>query len=329
MAALVDDLLVAAAAGGLPGSLREFPDTPVPEPEALEVVRAAERLGIAGFMLRAVRDGGLVLPPLAIAALDEAQSQEYTTRRYLEQELLSVSRLLEDAEIQSRVLEGCAVAHLDYRDPDLRAVTRLDLLVHPRNLVRAAEVLRRRGWRSPTGSVPPRVPDGRTKRGLTFIGPSGPRLVLHDGIDGVPELSVDHGQLWADGDPFAVSGRRLKALGGEQRLLYTSALALDPHAALSLVPQRDLVQIVLFGDWRRPRLMELAVSWNVQEVLAGAVHTAWQRLAIADVTGLSVWAEGYRAEARRNARRHPAAVPDPRTRAGSWARLRTRLARHQ
>ena len=321
MAGPIDDLLVAVAAGGLPGSLREFPETPVPEPRALELVRAAERLGIAGFMRLAVRSGALSLPPLAVAALDEAQSQESTTRLYLEQELISVTGRLDDAEIESRVLDGCAAAHLDYRDPEVRAVTRLDLLVQPRTLGRAAEVLRRGGWR------PPKVTDGRTGRGVALVAPSGPRLVLHDSLDGVPDLSVDLPQLWADGDPFTVSGRRLKALGSEQRLLHTSTLALDPDEALSLVPQRDLVEMVLFGEWRRPRLLDLAASWHAEGVLAGAVHTAWQRLAIADVTGLSVWAEGYRAEARRNPRRHPVGSSDQRQSNRAWARLRTRLAR--
>jgi hypothetical protein len=316
----VDDLLVAAAAGGLPGSLREFPDTPLPEPRALELVRAAQRFGIAGFLFTAVRSGELPLPEVAVEALVEARSQESTTRLYLEQELLSVSALLEDAEIESRVLDGCALVHLDYRDPEVRAVTRLDLLVHPRTVGRAAEALRRRGWR------PPKASGGAPVEGVALVGPSGPRLVIHDDV-GVPGAFVDPHRLWADADPFTVNGRKLKALGSEQRLLHTSALALDPDESQSLVPQRDLVEMVLFGEWRRPRLMELAASWNAEDVLARAVRAAWRRLAIADVTGLSVWAEGYRPEARKP-RRHPAgatAQPQP---TGSWAKLRTRLARH-
>lgn len=318
----VDDLLVAAAAGGLPGSLCEFPETPLPESQALELVRAAARLGVAGFALAAVRSGGLTLPPVAMEALGLARSHEATTRLYLEQELGSVSGLLDDAEIEFRVLDACAVAHLDYRDPDVRAVPRLDLLVHPRSLGRATEVLRRRRWR------PPKVSDGRGEHGVALVGPSGPRLVLHDDVAGAAELSVDLGQLWADGDPFSLGGRKLKALGSEQRLLHVSTRALDPDEALSLVPQRDLVEMVLFGEWRRPRLMDLAVSWNAQEVLASAVRASWHRLAIADVTGLSVWAEGYRPEPRRSPRRHPAGGPDQRERRRSWAMLRGRTTRN-
>src|SRR3954468_10805744 len=93
----VGDLLVAAAAGGLPGSLREFPELPLPVPEALDVVREAELLGIAGLMFAAVTSGGLALPPVAVEALDEARLHESTTRLYLEQELVSVSGLLDEA----------------------------------------------------------------------------------------------------------------------------------------------------------------------------------------------------------------------------------------
>jgi hypothetical protein len=320
MTAATIDLLVAAAAGGLPGSQLEFPQVPLPEPQALELVRATERLGIAGFLLTAVRSGELSVPPVVVEALDEARSHESTTRLYLEQELLSVSGLLEDAEIESRVLDGCAAAHLDYRDQEVRAVPRLDLLVHPRSTGRAAEVLRRRGWR------PPKAPSGHPERGVALVGPSGPRLVIHDDI-GLPGASLDLRQLWADADSFSVSGRKLKALGSEQRLLHTATLALDPDESRSLVPQRDLVEMVLFGEWRRPRLRDLAASWNAEDVLAGAVRAAWQRLAIADVTGLSVWAEGYHPDARRP-RRHPAGVPGQHDRGGSWAKLRTVLARH-
>jgi hypothetical protein len=318
----LDDLLVAVAAAGLPGSLREFPEAALPEQQALDLVHVAERLGLAGFMLLAVRSCGLCLPPIAIEALDEAQLRESTTRLYLEQELVSVCRLLDEAEIECRVLDGGAVGHLDYRDPEVRAVTRLDLLVHPRALGRAAEVLRRSGWRTPRDST------GRPERGVGLVGPSGPRLVLHDDIDGVPGLSVDVRQLWADGDPFTVGRRKLKALGSEQRLIHASTLALDADEARSLLPQRDLVEMALFGEWRRPRLMDLAFAWNAQGVLAEAVATAWRRLAIADVTGLSVWAEGQQADARRSAGRHNgSAGPDPRARGRSWGSLRTGLAR--
>jgi hypothetical protein len=315
---VADDLLVAAAAGGLPGSLREFPEAPLPEARALEVVDAAERFGIAGFLLAAVRSGDLSLAPVAVDALVEARSHESTTRLYLEQELQSVSGLLEDAEIESRVLGGCAAAHLDYRDREVRAVRRLDLLVPPRTLGRAAEVLRRRGWR------PPKAPDGQAVGGVELVGPSGPRLVIDDDL-GIPGTSVDSSRLWADGDPFSVSGRKLKALGSEQRLLHTAVLALDPDESQSLVPQRDLVEMVLFGEWRRARLMDLAAAWNAEDTLARAVRASWQRLAIADVTGLSVWAEGYRPEARKP-RRYPAGAPAQPTRSGSWWKLRTRLA---
>jgi hypothetical protein len=316
----VDELLVAAAAAGLPGSLREFPETPLSDRQALELVGAAERCGIAGLLLTGVSSGGRPLPLVAVEALAEARSRESTTRLYLEQELRSVSGLFEDAEIELRVLDGCAVAHLDYRDPEVRGVQRLDLLVHPQTLGQAAELLRRRGWRPPTD------PNGHDVRGVALVGPSGPRVVLHDDV-GVPGVSVDLCQLWADADPFSVSGRKLKALGSEQRLLHTSMLALDPDESQSLVAQRDLVEMVLFGEWRRRPLMDLAASWKAEDVLARAVRAAWQRLAIADVTALSVWAEGYRPETRKP-RRHPAGATAHPHGSGSWARLRIRLARH-
>jgi hypothetical protein len=316
----LDDLIVAVAAGGLPGSLREFPEDPVPEPQALELVRATERLGLVGFLLASIRNGRLALPPVAVEALDEAQLYETTTRLYLEQELLPIGMLLDEADIEFRVLDGCAVAHLDYRDSDVRAVTRLDLLVHPRDLGRAAQVLRRRGWR------PPRDTESHAGRGVPLVGPSGPRLVLHDTLDASPESNVDLHELWADADPFVLSGRRLKALGSEQRLLHVSTLAHGPDDQLTLLPHRDLAEMVLFGQWRRGRLMELASSWSLQRVLADAVDTAWRRLAIADVTRLSVWAQAYHAEPRPHTRRRAAGGSEEGVRGWYWARPRARLS---
>jgi hypothetical protein len=217
------------------------------------------------------------------------------------------------------VLDGCAVAHLDYRHPDVRALTRLDLLVQPRTLGRAAEVLRRRGWRAP------RTQDGDTDDGATLISPSGPRLVLHDDIGGALGVSVDPRELWADGEAFSLSGRKLKALGSEQRLIHASMLAVQHDDARCLVPQRDLVEIVLFGQWRRPHLMELATSWNAQGTLAGAIRAAWQRMAIADVTALSVWAESYRADVGKSARGPAGEGRDRPERRGAWSRFRTRV----
>lgn len=316
----LEDLVVTTAAAGLPGSLREFPENPLPDTHGVDLVRAAERLGLAGFLLVAVRHGRLRLSPAAIEALDAAQLRESTTRLYLEQELLWVSGLLDEAEIEFRVLDGCAVAHLDYRDPDVRPVSHLELLVQPRALGRAAEVLRGRGWRSSKDA------DDHPAGGVRLVGPSGPRLVLRDDVRGRSQLSVDGRQLWADGDPFTVGRRKLKALGTEQRLIHASTLVLDAEELHSLLAQRDLVEMALFGEWRRPRLMDLASSWNAEGVLAQAVVTAWRRLAIADITGLSVWAEGHKGDGSRSTAGH-AGGPDSGARSHGWTGLRASLAR--
>jgi hypothetical protein len=319
--AAVEDLAVALAARGLPGSLRELPVEPLPDERALQFVREASRLGMAGFMLTAVRDGELPLSATALDALVVAQLHESTTRVYLEQELVAVTGLLDDAGIESRVLEGCAVANIDYRDTALRAVTSIDLLVQPQDLRPAAEVLRRRGWR------PPRSADREPRGAVALVGPTGPRLALHASIGAALGLSVDLQHLWSDGDQFVVNGRRLKALGGAQRLLHASTLALDGEGTPLLVRQRDLAEMVLFGDWRRRRLMDLATAWNAQDVLANAVRTAWRRLAIADVTALSVWAEHYRPGPRKKVRPGPSLVPAAGANIGSWAMVRRRLGR--
>jgi Uncharacterised nucleotidyltransferase len=321
MTAMLDELVVAVTATGLPGSVRELPRHELSEQEAHELVTAAERLGITGLMAAAVRAGGLRLPPGAVGEFREAHLREATTGLYLEQELLSLTALLGEGGIESRVLDGSAVAHLDYRDPTLRAVSALDLLVQPADLGGGIEVLRRNGWR------PPKAVDAGLRSvdaGVTLIGPSGPQVTLHDTADGVPGgVVVDPSELWGDAQHFNIGGRRLKALGSEQRLLYTSCRAAPGHPP-SLLAQRDLAEMVLFGEWSKDRLMHVAGSWHAQPVLADAVRATWQRFAITDVTALSVWAAGFHSPLRE---RTPRGAAKETAASRPWRGLRGLLAR--
>jgi hypothetical protein len=287
----LEDLVLAVAAVGLAGSLRELPEQELPDHEARALVAATERYRIAGVALASAQTGALRLPTAAVQTLAEIHTREMTTCLQLEHALLSASDLLEEAGIDFRVLDGSAVAHLDYPDPALRGFPMLELLMRPADLDRAVQLLQYNGWRQVTTAPAVRRRDGVR----TLSGPGGLRLDLRTTVGGASLGStIKLHELWADGEEFGLAGRRLTALGREQRVLETAwqATAIDSPAAL--VSQRDLAEMVLFGDWNHSRLMRLATSWNALAVLADAVRSTWQRLAIADVTGLSVWARGYR-----------------------------------
>jgi hypothetical protein len=288
VSAPLEDLVISAAAGGIPGSLRELPHQELPEKQAHELVEAAQHHQLAGVMLASVQAGELRLPAVATEALVDAHVREMTTCLHLEHELLDVTALFEAAGIESRVLDGTAVAHLDYQDPTLRAFTHLELLVRAADLGRATELLRRSGWRA--------TPAGEgLVRSTTLVAPSNVRLDLHTTVERAPGgLNVNVQELWSEGQDFLVGPQRLTALDSEQRLLHACCDAMSGGSPPAPVLLRDIVEMALFGRWSHTRVLGLAASWKAQSVLAQAVLAAWQRLAIADVTGLSVWAQGYR-----------------------------------
>jgi hypothetical protein len=300
----MEDLVLAAAATGLPGSLRTLPSQEVSIEDALVLVAAAERHGIAGMVLAAVQRGELLLPAEALDALVETHARQMDTCLRLEDGLLSVTALLEGTGIETRVLAGTAVAHLDYPDPALRAFHRLDLLVRAADLQGAAEILCRRGW------LRSGLQEPGARHEIVLVSPAGLALELQATLPDVPaDVRINVSDFWNESQEFHLGGRRLRALGAEQRLLHISCCAVRDDAT-SLVAQRDLVEIALFGTWVFSHLVALASSWNAHLVLARAIRAAWQRLAIADVIALSVWADSYRTTSGR---------PQPRRESGTGA----------
>jgi hypothetical protein len=320
--ASLDDLVVALAAAGLPGSLRTLPEEELSESLGDQLVAAAERLLLAGMVVASVQAGKLRLPPRALAAMIAAQDRETATRRRLEQQLPAATARLEQAGIEARVVDGSAVAYLDYPDPSLRAVPSLDLLVLPTESDAAIAALRRDGWHPLPSRSSGRLPEA------ALIHPSDVRLNLRTTVDpGLRGLSVRVSELWTDAQEFVIGSRQLRALGSEQRLLQASCSVAAGGSPPLLVYQRDLVEMILFGGWEHRRLMRLATSWRALPVLAHTVRTAWRRLAIADVTGLSVWAEAYSPSPTPLPPGHTAFDAFPEAPAQPWGKIRSLLAR--
>jgi hypothetical protein len=287
MSGSVDDLLVAVAAVGLPGSLCELPQRELPEREARALVDAVARHEIAGVALASAQAGQLRLARPGLKALADVHVREMAGCLHTEHALLSAITVLDEQSIETRVLDGIATAHLDYHDPAWRSFRDPDVLVRSSDLRRAHDALERSGWR------PPRRLRDDAWRGATLVGPAGVHLTLHTSIECQPDhRAVEGPELWADAQAFSVGQHVLKALGPEQRLLHACCRAASA-ATPPLVVQRDVAEMVLFGDVDYARLMELAISWQAQAAMAHAIRAAWNRLSIADVTSLSVWAEKY------------------------------------
>src|SRR4051794_11171817 len=96
MTVALEDVAVAVTAWGLPGSLHTPPSQEFSVEEALTLVAAADRHGIAGLMLACVQGGELLLPAEALDALVETHARQMETCLRLESELLSVTAVFDD-----------------------------------------------------------------------------------------------------------------------------------------------------------------------------------------------------------------------------------------
>jgi len=136
--------------------------------------------------------------------------------------------------------------------------------------------------------------DRRFGKGAPLRSDEGWELDLHRTfVMGPFGLTVDLDGLFASQSAFRLGDRTLPALGAEERLLhacYVAALSDEPPRLVAL---RDVAQHALEHPIDHRRVIELAVAWRGQAVLARGVQLTWTHLALADRVPLSVWAARY------------------------------------
>jgi hypothetical protein len=143
-------------------------------------------------------------------------------------ELIAVVDLLAAKGVESRILKGSAVAHLDYDHPGLRSFIDLDVLVRAGDIDRAVGVLSSASFRRTLPEPRPGF-DRRFDKGMTLISPSGFELDLHRTfVLGPWGLRVNLDQLWDQGQEFRVGGRALRA---RRSLIGSSTPAITPLSA--------------------------------------------------------------------------------------------------
>jgi hypothetical protein len=292
------DLSASVAAVGLVGSLTEFPSEPLDEDGWRRLLAQSDHQRISGLLVAAITSG---LLPVTNEQLDQAIERHVGAMGVcllLERQLLEVSDIFDRQGIDHRVLKGSAVAQLDYSDPALRSFADIDLLVSSKQFDDAVRVLVEQGH---TRLYPEPRPafDRRFSKGTSFKLATGFELDLHRTfVMGPYGLMVDLDELWSHSEEFELGGRTLRTLGAEERLLHACY-----HAALGdypprLMPRRDIVEMVLFGQRDESRVLALAANWGAEVVVAEGIKAAWQQLRIADVTSLSKWAERYQPSQR-------------------------------
>jgi len=281
----------AIAAYGLP-SAHTIEPTDAVDVGALLGECEGERL--VGLLARAVRDGRITLSDAEHDEVEGVYLGWLTHALRAERLLLAVTLELDRAGIETRVLKGAALSHTAYRDPSDRVFGDLDLLVPAHELHRAAEVVAR-GFA--TQRVQPELREGFDDRfGKEVMLPVGPVEVdLHRTfVEGAYGLTVVLDDLFAPPYRFPLGGHELDALPQPQRLLhacYAAALGDWPPRLMSL---RDVAQLVL-GE--RPHIIDvltMARAWRADAVVARAITTAWDVLAITEQPPLVEWARNHR-----------------------------------
>jgi hypothetical protein len=143
-----------------------------------------------------------------------------------------------------------------------------------------------------------------------LVDAAGRQVELHTQL--VPQRWARHvaeADLWRQPGSIELAGRTVPVPADAPRLVAACLKARSPGGH-RLIAVRDVVQQVL-GRAEAAEVLDVARRWQATAGVAAAIDDAWDRFAIADVVGLSVWA----------ARNHPGAQQvRPRARHNAFGR---------
>lgn len=291
----------AVAAYGLEGSSLGLPGAPLDESEWRDLMLAAGRQRITGFLHAAISSGAMPVTERQRHEVRDLHFRALGGALMLEQLLLDVMETLERAGVDARTLKGSAVAHLDYPDPSWRTFGDIDVLVPPGGFDEAVAALLAAGHRRRFPQPRPGF-DRRYSKGTSFISAGGYEIDLHRTFTMGPfGLRLSLAPLWERHADFPLGGRTLRALGAEERFLHACY-----HAALGdvqprLVPMRDTAQILLGQPLDMDRVRRLMAESGGEAVVARAVRLAWAEFELVDEVELAEWANAYQYSRRERA----------------------------
>lgn len=159
----------------------------------------------------------------------------------LEQDLRLTGQVLVGAGVDSRVLKGPAVAHLDYDDPSQRDFGDIDLLVHSADMTASVAALSEAGYERVLPAARPHL-DRVFNKSVTVHSPGGWELDLHRALfPGAFALVVSEAALWDDPQPFVVGDDPFLAMPAPMRVLQTAGHLVLGSTTPRLSTVRDLI----------------------------------------------------------------------------------------
>lgn len=288
----------AIAAYGLAGSMWDLPAEALTDDGWQVVLNTAIVQRYPGLLLQAIEDGALAATEHQREQAQEAHEVSMLLALHLDRHLLDVSAALAEAGVDHRVLKGAAYAALVYPDPALRSYGDVDLLIPGPQFTAAVELLEPLGYRRLWPEIHSGY-DARFGKGATLAHDDGVELDLHRTFALGPfGLTVDLDEVLAHKAEFVLAMTTFTALDIDAMFMHAcfhAALGDWPPRTLAL---RDVAQLLLVRGVDESAVMEMAVAWKAEAVVARAVQMTWEHLRLADVTRLSAWAANYQPNAR-------------------------------
>ncbi|HVW41023.1 MAG TPA: nucleotidyltransferase family protein [Amycolatopsis sp.] len=279
--------LLDVAAYGLSGTTRELPGAPLADADWAAVLEDAGKHRLTGLLDAAITANAL---PATHEQVRQARAAHRTAQLRvltLEHELAGIAGLLERAGIETRVLKGSALAHLDYAEPGLRSYNDIDILLRPDDIERAVAELGTAGFTRTLAEPRPGF-DRRFDKGMTLRPAANYELDLHRTfVLGPWGRLVDIDDLWDEGQELTVGGRRMRALSRPIRFLHTCYHAALGNWPLRLGSLRDIAEVLRTVDEGSVR--RIARNWGVEAIVAAAVSDTRRLLGI----GGWSWVDGH------------------------------------
>jgi hypothetical protein len=300
-------LVRAVAARGLVGS-PVLPDGPRHRDGWHRLQARAEDQRVLGLLAGAVADGVLDPDPASRSDLGQLHEAWCAHDLRLERALGLAADALDRAGVPFLVTKGPALAHRAYPDPAQRLFADLDLIV-PSGRVHAATdlLVAALGASVIQSEVRPGFDERFGKETLlrtpaTATAPRGLEIDVHrTPVAGALGLAIDLDELFDQAEGFDLGGRRLPTPGRAASVLLAAYQASVADIPPRLGARRDLAQLLATSEVDPTSVIDLAIRWRADTMLAAAVNDTWTTLGLAPpadhaelARGLVDWARGHR-----------------------------------
>jgi hypothetical protein len=278
----VDAVAVAVASFGLPGSRVVWPAHPLGDEAWHALLAACAQEHIVGLLGASTASGALAVDRGHRSGLEALLTEWRERSARLERDTLELSRRLDRAGIDHRIVDGPVVAHRAYRPAGRRLYAAVDVL----------------------------VADHVAARDDLDDLPSGRRLRLTtDLLAGAGPVVADLAAVRPHVETVRVGGLGLPSLPIDAQLVATCVAPADGQHA-SLATLRDIAQLALGGNTALGGYTALgngadvhavirwADRWQVTDRVAEAVRRSWAVFDLADKIGISTWAVRYESTSR-------------------------------